>query len=70
MVSNMAESQTREQHRKEVLERLSEIRAEIADQNDFREFAASKDHHYRMSDARLKALRIERTELKEILGDL
>lgn len=66
----MAQQANRDTAAHRLRERLSQIRGEIDRECDYREFGATWDYEYRMSDARLKALRVERDHLKEILGDL
>jgi hypothetical protein len=53
-----------------IRERLSHVRDEIDDEITARDVAFTYDYEYRMSDARLRALRTQKEELKEILGDL
>jgi len=53
-----------------IRERLSFVRDEIDDEIHARDVAFTYDHEYRMSDARLRALRVEKNQLQEILGDL
>lgn len=50
--------------------RITELRANVARENTFRECGATSDLDFRMSDARLAGLRAEIEALKEIRGDL
>jgi len=54
----------------EIRTRISEIKGEIDDEFKFREYAATHDYEFRMSEARTEALQAERNRLQEILGDL
>lgn len=53
--------------RRTILRAISEINSEIRDEKDFREFGATTDLDYQMSDARLAGLRAEKSELKKLL---
>jgi hypothetical protein len=56
--------------RAEIRSRIAEINEQIDDERQFRQYAAHADYQFRMSDARTRALKQERDELREILGDL
>jgi len=49
---------------------LQRVSDDIDDEITARDVAYTYDYEYRASDARLKALRIEKEALKEVLGDL
>lgn len=56
--------------RTRVLDELSDVREKIADESDYREFAASSEIDYKLSDARLDGLKSRRSTLKSILREL
>jgi hypothetical protein len=56
--------------RQRVRDRIKSIEREREELSDFREFGASDDLDYRMTDARAEALLSEKEKLQEILGDL
>jgi flagellar motility protein MotE (MotC chaperone) len=54
----------------EIRNRIRTINDELDDEAYARDVAFDKDWQYRVSDARMEALKTERARLKEILGDL
>ncbi len=50
--------------------RIAEINEQIDDERQYRQHAAQADYQFEMSRARTRALKQERDELREILGDL
>ncbi len=50
--------------------RIDEIKKELQKEFEFRDFAATHDYEYRMSNARTKGLKEEKQRLEELLDDL